>query len=141
MQQAITRLHHIDLLRGLIIIFMILDHAMVYCIDYAVSDPIAVPGTEPKIFFSRFISHFCAPLFVFLAGLSAALTENRFQNHREFAISLIKRGGVLILLEFTIISWSWSFNPLFPMLYAQVIWAIGWGFIFHTSKKCFSITF
>ena len=130
MQKHTIRLHHIDLLRGLIIVFMILDHAMVYCSDYFVNDPMDVPGTEPKIFLSRFISHFCAPLFVFLAGLSAALNENRFDNNRDFAISLIQRGFVLILLEFTVVSWSWSFNPFFPMLYAQVIWAIGWGFIF-----------
>ncbi len=130
MSKNTVRLHHIDLLRGLIIIFMILDHAMVYCRDYLVNDPMDVPGTEPMIFLSRFISHFCAPLFIFLAGLSAALTENRFDNSREFSTSLIQRGIVLILLEFTVISWSWSFNPLFPMLYAQVIWAIGWGFVF-----------
>lgn len=129
MPKEAIRLHHIDLLRGLIIIFMVLDHAMVYCSDYMVSDPMSIPDTEPKIFISRFISHFCAPLFVFLAGLSAAMTESRFANNREFAMSMIKRGAVLILLEFTIISWSWSFNPLYPMLYAQVIWAIGWGFI------------
>jgi len=129
MQNKSIRLHHIDLLRGLIIIFMILDHAMVYCSEYFVTDPMTIPGTEPKIFFSRFISHFCAPLFVFLAGVSAALTENRFDSPREFAFSMMLRGAILILLEFTIISWSWSFNPLFPMLYAQVIWAIGWGFI------------
>ena len=130
MQNNPVRLHHIDLLRGLIIIFMILDHAMVYCSDYFVSDPMDIPGTDPKIFFSRFISHFCAPLFIFLAGLSAALTENRFSNPHDFAKNLMLRGLVLILLEFTIISWSWSFNPTFPMLYAQVIWGIGWGFLF-----------
>ena len=130
MKESTIRLHQIDLLRGLIIIFMILDHAMVYCSVYIVSDPMAIPGTEPKIFLSRFISHFCAPLFVFLAGLSAALTETRFSNNRDFALNIIKRGIILIFLEFTIISWSWSFNPLFPMLYAQVIWAIGCGFVF-----------
>lgn len=124
-----VRLHHIDLLRGLIILFMILDHAMVYCADYFVSDPMDVPGTEPRVFLSRLLSHFCAPLFVFLAGLSAALTESRHANAKDFAKGLILRGCVLILLEFTLVSWSWSFNPLFPMLYAQVIWAIGWGFI------------
>ena len=48
MQIQTARLHHIDLLRGLIIIFMILDHAMVYCDDYFVTDPMAVPGTEAK---------------------------------------------------------------------------------------------
>lgn len=125
-----SRLHHIDLLRGLIIILMILDHAMVYCIDYLVNDPMDVPGTEPRIFLSRFASHFCAPMFIFLAGLSAALTERRYDKTQSFAKSLLIRGVVLIMLEFTIISWSWSFNPLFPMLYAQVIWGIAWGFIF-----------
>lgn len=130
MQNNSVRLHHIDLLRGLIIIFMILDHAMVYCTDYFVNDPMDIPGTDPKIFFSRFISHFCAPLFIFLAGLSAALTENRFNSSHDFAKNLMLRGFVLILLEFTIVSWSWSFNPAFPMLYAQVIWGIGWGFLF-----------
>ena len=130
MQSNTVRLHHVDLLRGLIIIFMILDHAMVYCSDYLINDPMDIPGTEPKVFLSRFISHFCAPLFIFLAGLSAALTENRFRNPRDFAKNLMLRGLVLILLEFTIVSWSWSFNPTFPMLYAQVIWGIGWGFLF-----------
>ncbi len=86
------RLHYVDLLRGMIIIFMILDHAMVYCSDYFVNDPMDVPGTDPKIFLSRFISHFCAPLFIFLAGFSAALTESRFETNRSFSISLIIRG-------------------------------------------------
>jgi len=113
------RLHHIDLLRGLIIIFMILDHAMVYCREYFVKDPVDILGTEAHIFFSRFIAHFCAPLFVFLAGLSAALIEHKFPSNRDYSWNLIKRGLVLILLEFTIISWSWSFNPVYPMLYAQ----------------------
>lgn len=129
MTQQLSRLHHIDLLRGLIIIFMILDHAMTYCRDYAVTDPMTIPGTDAAIFFTRFLSHFCAPLFIFLAGVSAALTERRFDSDRAFAISLITRGFVLLLLEFTIVSWSWSFNPTYPMLYAQIIWGIGWGFI------------
>ena len=141
MQKNTVRLHQIDLLRGLIIIFMILDHAMAYCRDYLVNDPMDVPGTEPIIFLSRVMSHFCAPLFVFLAGLSAALTENRFDHSRAFAISLIQRGIVLIVLEFTIISWSWSFNPSFPMLYAQVIWAIGWGFVFLGISRLLNLRF
>ena len=128
--QATARFHNIDLLRGLIIVFMILDHAMVYCLDYHVTDPMTIPGTDPKIFFSRFISHFCAPLFIFLAGFSASLTERRFDNSVDFTNSLIMRGAVLILFEFTVVSWSWSFNPLYPMLYAQIISGIGWGFIF-----------
>jgi len=124
-----SRLHHIDLLRGIIIIFMVIDHGMYYCLNYSVTDPMTIPGTDALTFFTRFISHFCAPLFVFLAGLSAAITEHKYACTRQFANALIVRGLVLILFEFTIVSWSWSFNPLFPMLYAQVIWAIGWGFV------------
>ncbi|WP_193048829.1 DUF1624 domain-containing protein [Pseudoalteromonas undina] len=124
-----NRLYHIDLLRGLIIIFMVIDHGMYYCLNYSVTDPMTIPGTDALTFFTRFISHFCAPLFVFLAGLSAAITEHKYTSTQAFSKSLIIRGLVLILFEFTIVSWSWSFNPLFPMLYAQVIWAIGWGFI------------
>lgn len=56
------RLHQIDLLRGLIIIFMTLDHAMVYCRDYFVTDPMQVPGTDTHVFVSRLLAHFCAPL-------------------------------------------------------------------------------
>ena len=123
------RLHHIDLLRGIIIIFMVIDHGMYYCLNYSVTDPMAVPGTSPVTFFTRFISHFCAPLFVFLAGLSAAVTEHKYASTKAFSYNLIIRGLVLIIFEFTIVSWSWSFNPAFPMLYAQVIWAIGWGFV------------
>ncbi|MFL3649609.1 MAG: DUF1624 domain-containing protein [Pseudoalteromonas sp.] len=126
---AIPRLHHIDLLRGIIIIFMVIDHGMYYCLNYSVTDPMTIPGTDPLTFFTRFVSHFCAPLFVFLAGLSAAITEHKYASTKAFSQNLIVRGLVLILFEFTIVSWSWSFNPLFPMLYAQVIWAIGWGFV------------
>ena len=123
------RLHHIDLLRGIIIIFMVIDHGMYYCLNYSVTDPMTIPGTDTLTFFTRFVSHFCAPLFVFLAGLSAAITEHKYASTKAFSQSLIVRGLVLILFEFTIVSWSWSFNPLYPMLYAQVIWAIGWGFV------------
>ncbi|MBB1442591.1 DUF1624 domain-containing protein [Pseudoalteromonas sp. SG43-3] len=124
-----NRLHHIDILRGIIIIFMVIDHGMYYCLNYSVTDPMTIPGTDPVTFFTRFVSHFCAPLFVFLAGLSAAITEHKYVSTKAFSQSLIIRGLVLILFEFTIVSWSWSFNPLYPMLYAQVIWAIGWGFV------------
>lgn len=129
LNQHTNRLHQIDLLRGIIIILMVVDHAMYYCLNFAVNDPMTIPGTDPGIFFTRFSSHFCAPLFIFLAGLSAAITEPKYPSVTAFASNLIVRGLVLILLEFTLVSWSWSFNPLFPMLFAQIIWAIGWGFV------------
>ncbi len=123
------RLHHVDLLRGIIIIFMAIDHGMYYCLSYSVTDPMTIPGTDALTFFTRFVAHFCAPLFVFLAGISAAVTEHKYTSTKAFSHNLIVRGLVLMLFEFTIVSWSWSFNPAYPMLYAQVIWAIGWGFV------------
>ena len=102
------RLHHIDLLRGIIIIFMVIDHGMYYCLNYSVTDPMTVPGTSPVTFFTRFISHFCAPLFVFLAGLSAAVTEHKYASTKAFSYNLIVRGLVLIIFEFTIVSWSYD---------------------------------
>jgi len=100
-----SRLHHIDLLRGIIIIFMVIDHGMYYCLNYSVTDPMTIPGTDALTFFTRFISHFCAPLFVFLAGLSATITEHKYACTRQFANALIVRGLVLILFEFKIVSW------------------------------------
>jgi uncharacterized membrane protein len=129
LNSTVFRLHHIDLLRGIIIIFMVIDHGMYYCLNSSVTDPMTIPGTDVLTFFTRFVSHFCAPLFIFLAGLSAAITEHKYTSTKAFAQNLIVRGLVLILFEFTIVSWAWSFNPLYPMLFAQVIWAIGWGFV------------
>lgn len=107
------RLHHIDLLRGIIIIFMVIDHGMYYCLNYSVTDPMTVPGTSPVTFFTRFISHFCAPLFVFLAGLSAAVTEHKYASTKAFSYNLIVRGLVLIILNLPLFRGHGALTPLF----------------------------
>lgn len=125
------RLLSIDALRGLVILFMLLDHVReTFFMQYQVPDPMSVADTDPALFFSRMLSHVCAPVFVFLTGLSAYLYGNRYGaqsgDARAAASSfLAKRGVFLVVLEMTLVSFAWTF--VFPpnVLYLQVIWIIG----------------
>jgi uncharacterized membrane protein len=96
---------------------MAIDHVRVYA---------GVPpgGPEPAVFFTRWITHFCAPTFVFLAGASAFLAA---RAPRELSKLLLTRGSWLVLLELTLIHLAWTFNPDYTReQMAGVIWAIGW---------------
>lgn len=117
------RIKSIDALRGLVMLIMLLDHVRErFFLHRQVSDPMDVESTEPALFASRLAAHFCAPIFVFLTGLSAWLYQ---QSAREESIStfLLKRGLLLIALEFTLVTFSWMGN--FNTIYLQVIWVIG----------------
>lgn len=126
------RLDSIDLIRGLAIVIMAIDHVRDYFyIASSTNDPMAAGAIEPDIFLTRFITHFCAPVFVFLAGTSAGLMATRKTKH-ELAQFLVKRGCWLVLVEMLIVSTGWTFSPFgVPelggnLLYImQVIWAIG----------------
>ncbi len=126
------RLDSIDLVRGLAVVLMAIDHVRDYFyFSSPTNDPMATGSIEAGLFFTRFITHFCAPAFVFLAGTSAGLMAQR-KGKNELAQFLIKRGFWLIFVEVVIISTGWTFSPfgvselggslLFIM---QVIWAIG----------------
>ncbi|MCF2948565.1 heparan-alpha-glucosaminide N-acetyltransferase domain-containing protein [Paraglaciecola aquimarina] len=126
------RFASIDIIRGLAVILMAIDHVRDY-FYYAspAADPMATGAIEPEIFFTRFITHFCAPVFVFLAGTSAGLMVSRKSKH-QLAAFLIKRGLWLVLVEMVIVSVGWTFSPfgvealggkVFVIM--QVIWAIG----------------
>lgn len=122
---ASTRLQSIDALRGLIILFMLLDHVReTFLLHLQVSDPMDVAITPPELFFSRTLAHLCAPLFIFLTGLSAYLYGER---HGESEVSgfLFKRGLFLIALEVTLVNFAWTFQFPPTTVYLQVIWAIG----------------
>ena len=112
-----TRIASVDVIRGAAMALMAIDHVRVYA---------AVPagGIEPAIFFTRWITHFCAPAFIFLAGTSAFLYA---RTHADVARMLLTRGAWLILLELTVLRLAWTFNADF-MGYnmAGVIWVIGW---------------
>ena len=125
------RLSSIDILRGLVIALMALDHVRDFVMTAAVQDPTADPGASPLLFATRWITHFCAPTFVFLAGTSAGLMAAR-KTPMELAYFLLTRGLWLIVLEVLIISTAWTFAPtgvegfggrIYVAL--QVIWAIG----------------
>ncbi|RMT80935.1 DUF1624 domain-containing protein [Pseudomonas viridiflava] len=121
-----SRLRSIDALRGLIILFMLLDHVReTFFLHRQVVDPMDVASTEPDLFFSRLLAHLCAPLFVLLTGLSAYLYGEKYSGRADVSAFLLKRGLFLIALEFTLVSFAWTFQFPPTVIYLQVIWAIG----------------
>jgi uncharacterized membrane protein len=114
---ATARIASIDLIRGAVMILMAIDHVRVY-------SGLPAGGPTPGIFFTRWITHFCAPAFIFLAGTSAFLYGRR---HADLSRFLLVRGLWLVLLELTVIRVAWTFNLHFSdYLLAGVIWVIGW---------------
>ena len=121
---ARRRLDHVDLLRGLVMVIMVLDHVRAYFTE-ARFDPTDLSRTEAALFATRWITHYCAPVFVFLAGASAWIAGTR-RTRGELARFLLSRGAWLIFIELTIISLAWYFSSRWTMgAAAQVIWVIG----------------
>ena len=123
---AAKRIHSIDLLRGIVIILMALDHVRMYFGEgtwYA--EPTNLAATTPLLFFTRWITHFCAPAFLFLAGMSAYLSGNKKPNTREISRFLLTRGFWLIFVELVIVNFAWTFDITYSFRLLQVIWAIG----------------
>lgn len=122
---ARQRLVSIDILRGLVIVIMVLDHVRDFLHVDALRDPLDPAHTTALLYATRWITHFCAPTFVFLAGASAWLQRARGKTPRELALFLLTRGLWLVFLELTVLGFGWSFSVPF-LLFLQVIWAIGW---------------
>ena len=125
------RLESIDMLRGLVIVLMALDHVRDYVMVGSPLNPDTNPNVGAALFFTRWITHFCAPVFVFLAGTSAGLMAAR-KSQPELGRFLLTRGIWLILIEFVVISTAWTFAPMgieqlggAVLIRMQVIWAIG----------------
>jgi uncharacterized membrane protein len=105
---------------------MLLDHMReTFFLHRQVADPMAVDTTEPALFFSRTLAHLCAPVFVLLTGLSAYLYGEKHQGKNDVSMFLFKRGLFLVLLEFTLVNFAWTFQFPPNVIYMQVIWAIG----------------
>ena len=118
-----ARIESLDIIRGAVMILMALDHVRVFA---------GVPpgGPTPGLFFTRWITHFCAPAFVFLAGTGAFLHAVKVGDKRAMSKYLIIRGLLLILFEMTISRIGWTFNfDFYNYTEANVIWAIGWSMI------------
>lgn len=137
---AKNRIESIDLLKGLVMVLMALDHVRDY-FHYSVFmfDATDLTKTTAPIFFTRFITHFCAPAFSFLAGISAFMIGKK-KTLSELSSFLFKRGLWLIFIEVTIVSFGWHFDPEFRRIPLQVIWVLGASMIvlaglIHLPKK------
>lgn len=117
-----ARVESVDLLRGVVMVLMALDHTREF-FSYVRVPPEFVAQSTLPLFFTRWITHFCAPAFFFLAGTGAFMSASRGKKTSELASFLVKRGAWLILLEFTIIDFGWSFVPGF--IFAGVLYALG----------------
>lgn len=129
-QRKSKRIQSIDVLRGLVMVIMALDHVRGYFHSEAIlSDPLDLETTTPFLFMTRFVTHFCAPVFIFLTGTSASLYgQNRTKN--ELSKFLFTRGLWLIFVEIVIMNFLWWFDPSYSFINLQVIWAIGLSMIF-----------
>jgi uncharacterized membrane protein len=124
-EKKIRRFESIDLLRGIVMIIMALDHTRDYFHNSAfIFSPEDLSQTSIPLFFTRWVTHYCAPVFVFLAGISAYLS-GRKKNRKELSYFLLTRGLWLVFVELFIIVLFRSFNPTYHYLNLQVIWAIG----------------
>jgi uncharacterized membrane protein len=122
-QTLAGRVASIDILRGIAVVLMAIDHVRVYS---------AVPagGADPGVFLTRWVTHFVAPVFVFLAGTGAFLHGRRLGDKGALAKFLVTRGLLLVLLELTVIRISWTFNLDYgTYMLAGVIWVIGWSMV------------
>jgi uncharacterized membrane protein len=124
------RITSIDLLRGVVMVVMALDHIRDYFHAEAfLYDPNDLTQTSPAIFLTRYITHYCAPVFVFLAGTSAFLVGQR-KGKTALSSWLIKRGVWLVIVEVVIIKFGWYFKMDMTRIDLMVIWILGMSMIF-----------
>lgn len=134
------RIQSVDLLKGLVMVIMALDHTRDY-FHYSVHffDPTDPTKSTLPIFFTRWITDFCAPAFSFLAGLSAFMVGRR-KTPRELSSFLFKRGLWLVFIEIAVISFGWRFDIHYTTIGLQTIWSLGMSMIvlsalIHLPKK------
>jgi uncharacterized membrane protein len=134
------RVQSIDLLRGTVMIIMAIDHVRDYFHrDAFIYSPTDLSQTNVSLFFTRWITHFCAPVFIFLAGISAYLYGEK-KRPKELSFFLWTRGAWLIFVELFILSLFRTFNPAFHYFNLQVIWVIGLSMIILSAIIRLSVT-
>jgi uncharacterized membrane protein len=127
-EQIKQRIYSVDFLRGVVMMIMLLDHTRDFVHHGGpMSDPTDPMTTTVPLFFTRWITHFCAPTFVFLSGVSIYLQKMYGKSNKELSWFLFTRGLWLVVLEFTIIRCLVTFNFDYASFFgmAQVIWVIG----------------
>jgi uncharacterized membrane protein len=118
-----TRVASVDVLRGIAVALMAIDHVRVF-------SGLPAGGPSPGIFFTRWVTHFVAPIFIFLAGTAAYLHGRRLGEIGKLSRFLLARGLWLVLLELTVIRLAWTFNfDVGSYMLAGVIWVIGWSMV------------
>lgn len=123
-----SRINSIDTLRGLVMVLMTLDHTRDF-FSNAHYSPTDLDKTSVALFLTRWITHFCAPVFVFLAGTSAYLWVSRRGSDAPISEFLLKRGLLLLVLTCTVEAFSWNFRNDFQHIDGGVLWAIAWSMI------------
>jgi uncharacterized membrane protein len=123
------RFDSIDLLRGLVMVLMALDHVRDYFSNVRF-DPLDLSQTSVQLFLTRWITHYCAPVFIFLAGTGAFLSMGRGKSKKDVSKFLLSRGLWLIFLEFTLVKLGWTFGFDYSLIVGQVIWVLGCSMVF-----------
>jgi uncharacterized membrane protein len=118
----------IDIVRGAVMVLMALDHARDFTMGFGRGGPTNLATTTVALFFTRWVTHFCAPTFVLLAGTGAGLAR-RSKSPPELAWFLFSRGLWLVLLELTVVRLGWMLNLNYHFVVLQVIWALGWSMV------------
>ncbi|MBA3671419.1 MAG: DUF1624 domain-containing protein [Gemmatimonadaceae bacterium] len=121
------RVDSVDVLRGVVMVLMALDHTRDFFGDASVSPTNLATTTAPQ-FFTRWITHFCAPTFFLLTGVGAYLALRR-RTPTELSRFLLTRGLWLVLLELTVLRFLWQFNADYKVLLLTVFWALGWSMV------------
>jgi uncharacterized membrane protein len=122
-----ARVESVDVVRGIVIVLMALDHTRDFFGDLA-ADPTALATTTPALFFTRWITHFCAPAFFLLTGTGACLALGKMSK-AELARYLVTRGLWLIFLELVVMRFALQFNIDYQVTIVTVLWALGWAMI------------
>jgi uncharacterized membrane protein len=120
-----ARLVSVDVLRGIVMVIMALDHTRDFLTDLRFA-PEDLTHTYGALFFTRFITHYCAPVFAFLAGTGAYLSTRRGKSLPQLSWFFFTRGLWLVLLELTIVDFAWGF---LPWAHGGVIWILGWSMV------------
>jgi uncharacterized membrane protein len=117
------RIASLDIIRGAVMVLMAIDHVRVF-------SGVPAGGPTPGVFFTRWVTHFCAPVFIFLSGTGAYLYGEKVRDRGHLARFLFTRGAWLVLLELTVLRFAWTFNFDYAhYALAGVIWVIGWCMI------------
>lgn len=127
------RLASVDLLRGLVMVVMVLDHVRGFFSDHLGArpplDPTDLSRVSTGLFVTRWVTHFCAPVFVLLAGVGASLAGDRMTSKGRLAAFLVSRGLWLVVLEFTLARLGFFFSLDYHFLLGLVLWALGWSMV------------